>query len=182
MKIIKMEDINKINLPVLKKKPGRKPTTNKIEKELLPRINRDLFCIYCESEKTLNPDQYQALFDLYGSDEKIKDEFFCKPCEMQMKKNPFRFWTIYGDGYKNLIKNLKTTFDIYRTSARSMEDAGALQSMSVNFLKECNIREPNFEFIIKDAVPMGMCVKNVPFVGDILLNVYEPKPNRIIIK
>lgn len=174
-----MENINTIDLPVLQKKPGRKQKNKIIEKEVLPRTNRDLSCIYCESEKILNPDQYQALFDLYGSEEKIKDEFYCKPCEMQMKKNPFSFWTIYSDHYKNLIKNLRTAFDIYKTSSRSLADANALQNMSLSFLKECKIKEPNFEFIIKDTVPVGMWIKSVPFVGDVKLDVYETKSNRI---
>lgn len=178
-----MEDINKITIPNLEKKVGRKQKNNKItvEKNLLSRINRELDCIYCESKKTLNPDQYQALFDLHSNEEKIKEEFFCKPCEMQMKKNPFKFWTIYGDNYKNLLKNLKTTFDIYKTSNRSLEDANALQNMTISFLKESNISEPNFEFIITDKIPTGMIIKNVPFVGRIYLHVYESKNNRITI-
>jgi hypothetical protein len=184
MRITKMEDTNNINLPDLPKKSGKKTKTKDkpIENQILPRTNRDLVCIYCENEKILNPDQYQALYDLHGSEEKIKDEFFCKPCEMQMKNNPFKFWTIYGNQFKTLLKNLKTTFEIYKTSSHSLEDATALQNMTLSFLKECNIKEPNFEFIIVDKNPIGMTIKSVPFVGDVVLNVYESKNNRIIIR
>lgn len=177
-----MEDIKKIELPVFPKKLGRKAKIKTIEKQLLPRINRDLVCIYCNSDKILNPDQYQALFDLYGDETKIQQEFYCKPCEMVMKKNPFIFWTLYGEGFKQLFKNLKTTFDVYKSSSRSVEDATALQSMTVNFLKECKIKEPNFEFIINEKIPTGMIIKSVPFVGDVHLNVYESGNDRIVIK
>lgn len=182
MKIINMEDTNKINLPDLSKKSKAKKQKNTEQKETLPRTNREINCIYCENQKILNPDQYQALFDLHGSEQKVNEEFFCKPCEMQMRNNPFKFWTIYGEQFKTLIKNLKTTFEIYKSSSHSLEDATALQNMATSFLKECKIKEPNFEFIITDRNPVGMTIKSVPFVGDVVLNVYESKNNRIIIR
>lgn len=166
-------------MPDLPKKSGRK---RKTENEKLPRTNREITCIYCENIKILNPDQYQDLFDLHKDEEKIKQEFYCKPCEMQMRNNPFKFWTIYGEQYKTLFKNLKTSFELYKNSSHSLEDAASLQKMSINFMKECNIKEPNFEFIIEDRNPVGMIIKSVPFVGDVVLNIYESKNSRISIR
>ena len=185
-----MENTNSIILPDFKaKKTRNKKSASKkeskkvlVEKEALPRTNRTVFCKYCESERILNPDQYQSLFDLHGSDEKVNEEFCCKPCEMSMKNNPFYFWTIYGEQLHVLSKNLKTAFDIYKTSAKSSADAVAMQNMSVSFLKECKIFDPNFEFIIVDRLPVGLKIKNFPFVGTVVLNVYENRKQRIIIQ
>ena len=85
-----MENIKSIILPDFKAKKTRskkEPTKILIEKESLSRTNRTLICKYCESDRILNPDQYQSLFDLHGSEEKVNEEFQCKPCEMNMKNN-----------------------------------------------------------------------------------------------
>ena len=179
-----MENIDSIILPDFKAKKTRPKKENKkvlVEKETLPRINRTVVCKYCESDRILNPDQYQSLFDLHGSEEKVAEEFCCKPCEMHMKNNPFYFWVTYGEPLHILSKNLKTTFDIYKTSARSQADAVALQNMTVSFMKEVKISDSNFEFIIVDRVPVGMKIKNFPFVGEVILNVYENRKQRITI-
>lgn len=178
-----MENIKSIILPDFKAKKTRskkEPTKILVEKESLPRTNRTLVCKFCESDRILNPDQYQSLFDLHGSEEKVNEEFQCKPCEMSMKNNPFFFWAMYGEHLHILSKNLKTAFDIYKTSSKSSTDAVAMQNMSTSFLKECKILDPNFEFIIIDKLPVGMKIKNFPFVGNIILNVYENKKQRII--
>jgi hypothetical protein len=179
-----MENIESIILPDFKAKKTRPKKENKkvlVEKETLPRTNRTVVCKYCESDRILNPDQYQSLFDLHGSEEKVAEEFCCKPCEMIMKNNPFYFWVNYGDSLHILSKNLKTAFDIYKTSSRSSADAVALQNMTVSFMKEVKISDSNFEFIIVDRIPVGMKIKNFPFVGEIILNVYENKKQRITI-
>jgi hypothetical protein len=98
-----------------------------------------------------------------------------------MKNNPFSFWVIYGDHLQVLSKNLRTAFDLYKSSSKSPADAVALQNMSIAFLKEAKILEPNFEFIIIDYLPVGMKIKNFPFVGTVILNVYENKKQRITI-
>jgi hypothetical protein len=180
-----MENINSIIIPDFKAKKSRlkkQPQKILVEKQSLSRINRPLNCRYCESEKILNPDQYQNLFDLHGSEEKLKEEFFCKPCEMNMRGNPFLFWSIYGEHFHILSKNLKTVFEIYKTSSKSPSDAIALQTMSFSFLKECKISDNNYEFIIIDKLPIGMKIKNIPYVGTIVLNIYENRKNRITIE
>ena len=179
-----MENIDNIILPDFKAKKTRskkEPKKVLVEKETLPRTNRTVVCKFCESDRILNPDQYQSLFDLHGSEEKISQEFCCKPCEMHMKNNPFSFWVIYGEHLQVLSKNLKTTFDLYKSSSKSPADAVALQNMSIAFLKEVKILEPNFEFIVIDHLPVGMKIKNFPFVGTVILNVYENKKQRITI-
>jgi hypothetical protein len=180
-----MENIENIELPDFKaEKPRSKKQPKKImvEKESLPRLNRTVFCKFCQNDRILNPDQYQNLFDLHGSEEKVNEEFFCKPCDMNMKHNPFLFWAMHGEPLHVLSKNIKNVFDIYKTSSRTPADALALQNMSVAFLKECRISDPNYEFIIMDQVPVGLKIKNFPFVGNIVLNVYENKKQRIIIE
>jgi len=179
-----MENTDSIILPdfeAKKTRPKKEPKKVLVEKETLPRTNRTVVCKFCESDRILNPDQYQSLFDLHGSEEKVSEEFFCKPCEMSMKNNPFLFWVIYGEPLQILSKNLKTSFDIYKTSSRSREDAVALQNMSISFMKEAKILDPNFEFIIIDQIPVGMKIKNFPFVGTVILNVYESRKQRITV-
>jgi hypothetical protein len=180
-----MENIENIMLPDFKaEKPRSKKQPKKIlvEKESLPRLNRTVLCKFCQNDRILNPDQFQNLFDLHGSEEKVNEEFFCKPCDMNMKHNPFLFWAMHGELLHVLSKNIKTVFDIYKTSSRSPADALALQNMSVSFLKECKISDLNYEFIIMDQIPVGLKIKNFPFVGNIVLNVYENKKQRIIIE
>lgn len=181
-----MEDINKIILPDLSKKPDAKKTAKKTaakrvkeDKETLPRVNRKLNCRFCDEERILNPDQYQKLFDIHGSEEEIQKEFECKPCYMEMKINPFLFWTKYGDQLQTLCKNLKTAFDVYRSSARGVAEARALQTMCGTFLKEAKISDTGYEFIISEHLPTGLKIKNFPFVGDISLFVYENRKSRI---
>lgn len=180
-----MENIDNIILPDFKAKktrPKKEPKKVLVEKEALPRINRTVVCKFCGCDRILNPDQYQNLFDLHGSEEKVNEEFCCKPCEMNMKNNPFLFWTTYGEQLHVLSKNLKTAFDIYKSSSKSPSDAVAMQNMSVSFLKECKIFDPNFEFIIVDRLPVGLKIKNFPFVGNVVLNVYENRKQRIIVE
>lgn len=141
-------------------------------RERLPRTNREIKCIFCEQEKILNPDQYQAYYDYWGSEEKVEKEFFCKPCDVLMKENPIKFWFLKDSRILKLMKNLRTAFDLYRISSRGPNDAVTLQTMSVGFLKECNISDNNFEFIIQNQLPVAMKIKNIPFVGDLQLNVY----------
>lgn len=179
-----MENIESIILPDFKAKQTRPKKENKkvlVEKETLPRTNRTVVCKFCESDRILNPDQYQSLFDLHGSEERVAAEFCCKPCEMNMKNNPFYFWVTYGEPLHILSKNLKTAFDIYKSSAKTPVDAVALQNMSVSFLKEAKISESNFEFVIINRLPVGMKIKNFPFVGEVILNVYENRKQRITI-
>lgn len=180
-----MENIDNIILPDFKAKKTRikkEPKKVLVEKESLPRVNRTVICKYCSNERILNPDQYQNLFDSYGSEEKVNEEFFCKPCDMNMKNNPFLFWSIHGEQLQILSKNLKTAFDVYKSSSKNPSDAVAMQNMSVSFLKECKIFDPNFEFIIIDRLPVGIKIKNFPFVGTVILNVYENRNQRIIIQ
>jgi hypothetical protein len=48
-------------------------------------------------------------------------------------------------------------------------------------MKEAKILDPNFEFIIIDQIPVGMKIKNFPFVGTVILNVYESRKQRITV-
>lgn len=154
-----------------------------VEKEVLSRVNRMVTCNYCDVDKTLNPDQYQQLFDIAGSEETLKVEFMCKPCEMEMKRNPIRFWTLFGEPLQVLSKHLKNAFEIFRNSAHTNRDVVNMQTQCMVHLKECKIIEPNFEFVIQDRQPVAMRIKNIPYVGSLILKVYEQqRRNRINIE
>lgn len=184
MKITNMQDINSIILPEIsssKTKPKKSNTTVLVEKESLSKTNHIIVCNYCGSDKILNPVQYQNLFDTHESEEKLKEQFMCKPCEMNMRKNPFEFYTIHGEQFETLSKNLRNVFDAYRNSTRNPNDGVVLQDTAVSILRECKIIEPNFEFIIDNRVPVAMKIKNVPFVGTVILRVYEPRKSRIYV-
>lgn len=182
-----------ILLPENLDKPAKKKTANKaskepkiivVEKQSLPRVNRTLGCIYCQTEKILNPDQYQKLFDVYESDEKIKEEFYCKPCEMHMKKNPYLFWAKNGEIFHDLAKNLRTVFDQFASSQRSPNDASVLQRSCSEILTRNKISFDNVAFISNATtnIPESLVIKNLPFVGEVIVKVYESKNNRISIQ
>lgn len=156
-----------------KEKKAKEIKTIEEVRERLPRVNREIQCIHCRDLKTLNPDQYQSYFDYWGSIEKVEREFYCKTCDVAMKENPFKFWTFHGDNFKRLGKYLKSCFENYRKSNRNQEDLVSLQNMSLHFLHEADVREPNYEFVIVDSLPHAMKIKNIPFVGNIQLNVYD---------
>ena len=71
-----MENINTFILPEIKKPEKPKKESKKIldTKERLTRVNREVTCAYCDELKILNPDHYQLLYDIHGSDEKISAE------------------------------------------------------------------------------------------------------------
>jgi hypothetical protein len=161
-------------------KPKKEPTKVLVEKEVLAKTNRTVICKYCESPRILNPDQYQTLFDQYESEEKLNEEFMCKPCDMDMKRNPIKFWTLFGEPLQILSKNLKAAFEAYRMSARTDADVVSMQTTCIAMLKECKIVEPNFEFIIHERFPVALAIKNIPYVGTVILRVYEQqRKNRI---
>lgn len=146
----------------------------------LPRINRTVKCIHCSEDKILNPDQYQSYFDFWGDEDKITRNFFCKPCDVTMKENPFAFWYPKSELTKRLMRNLKTAFGIFRTSGRTSEDELAMTEMIVHYLKEAKIdASPNLlshshlEFLIRDKLVIGLKIKNIPFVGTLTLLPYE---------
>ena len=181
-----MENIESIILPDLNAKPKRKKKESKtvlVEKETLPRVNRTVVCNYCDEEKILSPDQYQDLFESFQSEGKLKDEFSCKSCEMAAKDNPFAFWTVHGEQFQAVARRLKEIFDRYHASRHAEPDAVAMQTASVDLLKTVHIREPNFEFVIENRLPVAMRIRNVPFVGSVLLKVYESRrKHRIFIE
>ncbi len=171
-------------MPDLSAKPktSKPPKKVLVEKETLSRVNRTVICPYCESEKILNPDQYQILFDYHGTEQAVLDEFMCKACEMDMKRNPIKFWAIYGEPLQILSKNLKSAFDQYKNSSRGEPDAVNMQVSCSAFLKEFKIVEPNFEFIIVDRLPIAMKIRHFPCIGNIILRVYEQRKNRIYVE
>lgn len=176
-----MENIETIIIPSpVKKEKVESKKKVLVEKESLPRKNRTITCKYCQVDKILNPDQYQALFDACGSsDERIKDEFMCKSCEMSMKRNPFLFWTNHGDAFSSISRDIKAIFDTFKNSKREVSDAVQLQNSSVSVMQNYNIPDFNFEFIVSDGLPSGIKIKNLPFVGPISLNVYKTGKEKV---
>jgi len=176
-----MENIEKIVIPSIpKKEKNESKKTVLVEKESLPRKNRTITCRYCQVDKILNPNQYQTLFDACGSDEqRVTEEFMCKACEMSMKRNPFLFWSNYGDAFSGIIKDVKSIFDTFRNSRREVSDAVNLQNSSVSVLQGYKIPDSNFEFIVVEGLPSGIRIRNVPFVGSISLNVYKTGKEKI---
>jgi hypothetical protein len=178
-----MENIDSIILPDLTKKPKTEKPPKKVlvEKSVVSRVNRNVVCGYCEIEKILNPDQYQLLLDTHGED-KIAEEYICKPCEMNMKRNPLEFWAIHGPQFKIMIKHLKNSFDSYKHSTRQGPDAVKLQTDVASIMFANKIVDPNYEFITENWIPVAMKIKNFPCVGSIILRVYEQGKNKIVIE
>lgn len=175
-----MEDITTFVLPELAKKPEKqkKPVKTVLDvKERLPKQNRTIPCAYCGEDKIIAPDTYQLLFDTHGSDEKILEEFMCKSCEMAMKRNPFLFWAEHGAILHELSNKLKTVFSQYNETKNLL----ALQTDGTNIMHGYGIFETNFDWIVENQAPVGMTIKNFPFIGNITLKVYEQRKNRIII-
>lgn len=141
------------------KKAGES-TTDKLSK-----VNRVLPCIFCETERILNPTQYQAYFDYWGDEDKIKRNFICQPCDTQQKENPFSFWLINHDNIRKLSRGLKAIFEVYKSSPKSYEDGLSLQSMTNHLVSENKINVENIEFILQNKLPTGLKIKNMPFVG-----------------
>lgn len=96
-----------------------------------------------------------------------------------MKRNPIKFWTLFGEPLQILSKHLKTAFDAYRASSRTTQDVVNMQTQCMVHLKECKIIEPNFEFVVQDGLPVAMAIKNIPYVGTVVLRVNEQRKNRI---
>lgn len=150
-----------------------------IEKERLPRTNRLLQCNYCNSNRILNPDQYQSYFDYWLDEEKIQRNFICKPCEMSMQENQFRFYLFHSELTRKLIKEIKAIFEKYRKSRKTNTDVNnmsyALMVTAGNnklFVGDFN---SNCEYIIDPAqrLIVGLKVKNFPFVGAVEIRPYE---------
>lgn len=179
-----MENIDSIILPDLapKKRQKKEPEKILVEKQTLSRVNRTVKCIYCEEEKILNPDQYQALFDLHESEEKINEEFYCKPCDMKMRKNPYEFWARKGDSLHELSKTLKNIFESFRVSQKTQNDVFVLQNSCAGVLSQYKISPDNVEFTLDQENPNGLKIKNFPFIGEVLIKVYEPKQTRLLFR
>jgi len=179
-----MENIDQIVLPDFgkKEKKEKEPKKVLVEKTQLSKINRKIDCNFCQTEKILNPAQYQTLFNLHDTEEKLKAEFMCKSCEMEMKRNPILFWAIHGNCFEILAKQVKTVFDDYRSSARSTQDLVNLQTDTMQLMLDSKIKDSSVEFLLTNNLPTGLAIRNVPFVGTVTLNVYETKTNRIIIQ
>lgn len=175
-----MENINTFILPEIKKpeKPKKEPKKILDTKERLTRTNREVTCAYCNDLKILNPDHYQLLYDIHGSDEKIADEYMCKPCEMKSKNNPVEFWITHGELLQNLSKDLKDMFDAFNGSFKTQQDLTVLQSIVTGKLKESKIVSFNI-LLSRDNLAKGVQIKDFPFVGTINLKIYEQRKNRI---
>jgi hypothetical protein len=181
-----MEDIKSIILPDLSDKKNKKTPkpakTVLVEKQELKRVNRTVKCIYCENDKILNPDQYQNLFDMYGSEEKVQEEFCCKQCEVVMRKNPFLFWSRYGEPLHDLIKSIKPVVNAFASSSKNLDAARSLQIGCLEVLKQHKVSPDNIEFISDtNLVPTVLKIKNMPFVGEIALFLNESRSNSILI-
>ena len=151
--------------PTEKKKNPIDNLKNSKAKKLLSKVNRPMNCIFCETERILNPQQYQAYYDYWGDEDKIKRNFVCKPCEVKQNDNPFLFWLTNHEMVKRLNRGLKATFEVYKSSGRSTEDVLALQNMTTNFLQQNKIDSANMEFILENQLPVAIKIKNMPFVG-----------------
>lgn len=183
-----MENITDFVLPVLdkpekQKKQKKQPKQILEERPRLPRTNRTIKCAFCSSEKILNPDQYQGLFDYWGNEEKIEREFMCKDCDVAQKENPILFGAKHGELFINLTKKIRAAFEVFNSSTRTNEHIVALQNMVNSFLSEVKIDTRSAEYGTEPA-PNGFIVKtlklnNMPFIGTITLHPYEQPINRI---
>lgn len=143
------------------------------EPKKLAKVNRPINCIFCESERILNPKQYQSYFDYWGDEEKIKRNFVCKPCEMLQNENPFSFWLKNHDSVKKVVRALKAVFEVYKGSSKAQEDVVTLQNMTNNVLKDVHVDITKIEFLLENRLPVAVRVKNMPFVGDFEIRPYD---------
>lgn len=151
------------------------------DKKKLAKVNRNVTCIFCATERILNPEQYQAYFDYWGDEEKIKRNFVCQPCDTKQSENPFAFWVTHHEKTRKLTKGLKAIFEVYRASNKTDIDVKSLQDMTVHLLGEYQITGNNMEFIIENQLPAGVKIRNMPFVGTIELKPYNETKINIII-
>jgi hypothetical protein len=181
-----MENTTDFVLPVIEKtrKPKKQPPKQILEERpRLPRTNRTIKCAFCASEKILNPDQYQALFDYWGNEEKIEREFMCKDCDVAMKDNPILFWAKYSELLPALARKIRAAFEVFNSSTKGNENTVVLQNMVNSFLGEVKIDTRLAEYGTEPA-PNGFTVKNLklnnmPFIGTVTLYPYEQPSNRI---
>jgi len=178
-----MEDINSIILPDFNKKPEeeKKKPLKKVPnaRERLTRTNREVCCAYCGNSRILNPDQYQTLFDTYKSEEGVNANFMCKPCDMDSQENPIKFWTIHGNFWNPVMKEIKEMFEAFNSSNKTQQDFITLQRIIATPLKKVHI-EGNYTILLsRDNFARGIQFKNFPFIGTLNIKVYEQKEKRI---
>jgi len=185
-----MEKTNEFILPDMSKikkkkiKPATEPTKLIVEeRERLPRTNRTIKCAFCSTEKILNPDQYQSLYDYWGNEDKIQREFMCKDCDIEQKTNPVLFGMKYSELLPTLTRKIRAAFEVYNASNKDNADIVALQNMVNAFLGECHIDTRSAEYGTEPA-PRGFTVKTLklnhfPFIGNITLYPYETTQNRV---
>ena len=172
------------------KKRKTKQQTKQIleERPRLPRTNRTIPCAFCTTDKILNPDQYQALLDYWGNEEKIAREFMCKDCEVAMKDNPFKFWARHGDLLHALTRKLRAAFEVFNATNRGTSDVISLQNMVNSFLGEAFINNSLVEYITEpQPIPQNpraffvkaLKIRNMPFIGTTTLQPYEPVNSRL---
>lgn len=191
-----MENITELELPDFTKIAESKKTANKptkatkatktivAERDRLPRTNRTVVCAYCGADKILNPDQYQAYYDYWGTEEKINREFMCKDCEVDMKANPIRFWYKHGEILQTLSRHIKVSFDIFNKSSKGNQEFNSMRSMVLFYTKEAMVDDANVEFVarqMQNNLPEFHTLKlhKIPHVGTITLKPYENTKNRI---
>lgn len=180
-----MENIDSILLPDLsdKKKTPPKKETKKIAnaRDRLPRLNREVKCAYCETIKILNPDQYQLLFDIHGSEDNISSSFMCKPCEMESRNNPIKFWSIHGDFWGPFSREAKEIMDAFNSSHKTQQDLTVLQQIIASKLQTLYVTSNFLILLDRDHTARGIRIENFPFIGNIDLKVYEHKKNKVSI-
>lgn len=145
-------------------KSEKKPVKTILDvKERLPKVNRTITCTCCKEEKILNPEQYQAYYDYWGTTEKIEKEFICKPCEMLRKENPFKFEYTHSEFIDKFKKDVRRFFLEWRDVSKRNNALIGLQTL----LEQSSIKDPNFEVVMQNGIPNGMRIRNIPFVGNI---------------
>lgn len=188
-----MENTDKISLPaefsaapkrkfnpIENLRKNKKPIDLTETRERLLRVNRTVKCIHCEEDRILNPDQYQSYFDYWGDEDKILRNFVCKPCEVFMNNDPFKFWVLYGEQYKKLCKHLKAAFEGFRHSSKTPDAELLMTKTIVEVLTDAKLSvNPNLlqnnhlEFIITSGNVLGLKIKNIPFVGTVTITPYD---------
>lgn len=155
-----------------KNKPGPRQKNTTIDKPLLPSINREVKCSYCDEIRMMGPAPYQKKFDYYGSEDAVARHFQCQECETAEKTNPFAFGLHHNDIVNTLANNLRPVFERYINSGKQNSDAIALQNNTDMVLNQAKIFHPNYEYIIINGLPDGIKI-NFPFVGKVIIRPLE---------
>jgi len=140
----------------------------KTDIENLPKVNRTIPCAYCETDKILNPHQYEKRIAYFGNHDAVLRHFKCQECETSENENPFSFNLRHSQIAFQLANELKSCFERFNVSGNAL----VIQSEVASILSKNGISAKNHSFVMKDNKAQSLKI-NFPFIGDVLISPLE---------